>query len=600
MSSAPHSVLVRDYADRLLTWRRFLPIQRVPSGRDRVLTGIPGGKRYEASETAFDLEDLPLPPGTEVEIHKDAYRAAHEWHERLDLETRERFLVHDDIDLAEVGAWDLYYHFTGQLLSLERLKWYIGEGARISGCDGDRLWNQATREIADSPLPIKDRVRFDLARQFDRFMLRPRRLSVLLGGSENGQSVASIPSTDVLVLVSGHSATLVAQSLERSPAVNRIGRFLFLGPSAAPPLKGHPTLSLASWIADRPYLDGKSSYEKEFANKVREAFASVPSLRTLRVALPGLLTLAQRRMRVSRFLVEAYKELLRSTEPELVVICGFEREWFSNALIQVCRRVGVPTLALQVADIEAIVPFQVSADLMTVQGQRARDHLVKGGVSADKLVVTGQPRYDTPMTVSRESLRSTHGIPDSTKLIVLASDPGTGFGSTVHKDRMERDVLEAVAKQSDTRLLVKLHPSDPGTKIQKMLEHHADPARLALSPPGLSAEDLMQMCDVWICAYSTTAQEAVAVGRPVLIANHQGEDFAADLVAAGLAGYFNSAESLGSALEETGTIDHTSDRGEAALEQRFNRLDGRSTERVAGVIEGLLSSSRTASKQRPF
>lgn len=107
-----------------------------------------------------------------------------------------------------------------------------------------------------------------------------------------------------------------------------------------------------------------------------------------------------------------------------------------------------------------------------------------------------------------------------------------------------------------------------------------------------SAEELICACDLWIATASSTAVEAVILGRPVALLNCDGGNFMPELVHAGVAVYVRhpgELQALMRGIVTAGSGDGSLAAGrEAFLRDRLYKLDGRATERVAALIQDMM------------
>jgi CDP-glycerol glycerophosphotransferase (TagB/SpsB family) len=268
----------------------------------------------------------------------------------------------------------------------------------------------------------------------------------------------------------------------------------------------------------------------------------------------------------------------------------------SRLLTLVGRNLGIPSIVVQHGATFAPWGYlPLHADRFAAWGETSRQWMLERGADPDRVVVTGQPRFDklaNRSPVTRPSL----GLPQAGRLLLWIVDP-----FPIAENRAILAQLAAVVTQlADVTLVIRPHPSmsDAEWLVAETQHQH----NIHVSPATLNLHDVITCCDAVLIQGSTVGIEALALNRPVIV-------FPADLENVFHRHYDTPAvqhcatpAALLTALDQL----FSHDAAEAALRnerQTFVRnalyqLDGQSAARVAALIGELeLASPHTRSEQ---
>lgn len=212
-------------------------------------------------------------------------------------------------------------------------------------------------------------------------------------------------------------------------------------------------------------------------------------------------------------------------------------------------------------------------DMVCAMGTLGQALFRECGYPDDRVLLTGSPRYDH-VAVAPASRRPGPG--PLTLLLAL--------GLTPELDMVDA-VCAAVRDIDGIRILVRNHPF---SQIQRQARFAVYKHQVVLSQGSL-ADDLAQ-ADAVLFTYSTVAEEALLMGKPVwqwMPAGFNGSALAEAADIPRLA----TVEALRDALIMFRAHPHTAvpslDLRHTVLERLFYRADGRAAERVAQVIQAL-------------
>ncbi|MEK6556689.1 MAG: CDP-glycerol glycerophosphotransferase family protein [Candidatus Margulisiibacteriota bacterium] len=211
-----------------------------------------------------------------------------------------------------------------------------------------------------------------------------------------------------------------------------------------------------------------------------------------------------------------------------------------------------------------------------IMDKLAKNEAIAEGLPPDKLVVTGQPYFETLMKKASTihptgEIKSRHLIDPDTALIVFASEP---IMETYHDQEQSTcargydqysifsallDGLEEVHANSLHKfvLLIRLHPKEKKDSINRILEERAMPFRVIV---GDESEPfcLMKESDLIVGMSSMFLIEAALLGRPILsvqIGLNQKDPFV--LSRMGLTKTVLDKQSLGDQIKEALTKTNT-------------------------------------------
>ena len=224
-------------------------------------------------------------------------------------------------------------------------------------------------------------------------------------------------------------------------------------------------------------------------------------------------------------------------------------------------------------------------DRYIFQGRNGMEILKESGYPADRCILTGSPRYDGLADLVQRSCKRPESLTGSpqpsqkTNVLVLPSLSPDDAKELIHA------TVRACNDSSQYTILVKPHPRCP-------VNHYVQSTKARYKPVDIQVVDgnlhtLIQGADVIVTSYSTTGDEAIALGRPVICyagLRPCGATFL-DIEAAPLA---HSAGELRHALysmihDEAYRRKYQA-RWADLVEGSFYCLDGRAAERIVEVL----------------
>jgi hypothetical protein len=163
------------------------------------------------------------------------------------------------------------------------------------------------------------------------------------------------------------------------------------------------------------------------------------------------------------------------------------------------------------------------ADRMTVCSERHKSFWVRAGCAQERIVVTGQPRFDFYENPSAWPVDETPGEGGNSVLFLSyaldAYRPGEGGGAggwdTLHS-QTERGLYELARR--GWRVIIKPHPQQPLDARRQWRRNAGElwGRRVFMVDPQADVRPLIVAADVTVGFQSTALLEAMLAGRPVL------------------------------------------------------------------------------------
>lgn len=295
-------------------------------------------------------------------------------------------------------------------------------------------------------------------------------------------------------------------------------------------------------------------------------------------------------------IVETARSAFAAERPEIVVVTD-ERPSFQRAFVEAANSLRIPTLNIQNALIvEYPLGSPISTRKMAVDGDYFKEVLVKMGNDPQKIIVTGQPRFDPLVRADRRFQRATImrclGLDPRKKVVTLFPEPLVTNVREADNDQFIRATFMAVRDLPDVQVVTKLHPID---------FDFARPRRIALEA-GLNDVEIVKDVDLWellsisdvaLVTTSTVGHEAIAMGRPLIqvpISTTEPcyvpyAEFGAALEVSDIAVLGKTIEK---ALRDPVTLRRLEEGRANYATHCAHGLDGRASERVADLIDQMI------------
>ena len=313
---------------------------------------------------------------------------------------------------------------------------------------------------------------------------------------------------------------------------------------------------------------------------------------------------------------ELMKRAIEVEKPDLVLItCGYCQ--LGRAAVIAGKFKGVPTLEIQHGVIHPYHPAYIHAkdeiasdgsvkspycpipDITAVYGPYHKTLLTEVSVyPEDSVVVTGQPRYDflsdADKFYSKEKFLSDYKINPNHK-IILWTTQCHGLCDEENVKNFEA-VFDTMQNLKDITLVIKQHPWE-GKRYIKMIQKYLNSYKMnaIITPKDSDTYEQLFVCDLMITRHSTTAMEAVALSKPVIILNLSGEPDPVEYVKEGVALGVYDEKDLNATIDKLLKDDSelAKNRNEY-IEKYLYKIDGKATERVVNLIEKMITNRKRA------
>ncbi|MEM3159493.1 MAG: CDP-glycerol glycerophosphotransferase family protein [Nitrososphaera sp.] len=272
------------------------------------------------------------------------------------------------------------------------------------------------------------------------------------------------------------------------------------------------------------------------------------------------------------------------------VLVGADGVSETEYVCSLARKHGVPSFSIPPAMTESapIYGFLYSAEKLLLSGPRLKKELVSLGVPENRLVVTGNPRFDY--------IKNGNASPplpeDKQKLVLVAM-------SRMHEnDEVWMSELVRYCNQKGLDIVIKLHPlykfipdlNEICEQKIKMINESCQGMEYQISYDA-DASALLPLTRVLITEYSLLGVEAAIHEKPVIVANMAGEtfyDYSFQFQREGIALYSRNTPELFDCMEKILHDPSTSAwlaGGRRVFNPEFNYLnDGKAAERVFAIL----------------
>ena len=217
-------------------------------------------------------------------------------------------------------------------------------------------------------------------------------------------------------------------------------------------------------------------------------------------------------------------------------------------------------------------------------------------LAPSKILVTGQPRYDI-LHYAKEIYAKDKFLVENkigkNKKIVLWTTQCHGMPTNENINNLEA-ICRAV-KDLNLVLMIKQHPNE-GEYYTELIKEYLAKYNVEALLTGKNSDTYQQIyvCDLLITKDSTTALEAIAINKPVIILNLGPKSDIMDYVTEGVAKGVYAKEDLKPSIEKLILDDsELAKKREEYIKQHLYKIDGKSTERVLNIILNLLKDHKT-------
>ncbi len=312
-------------------------------------------------------------------------------------------------------------------------------------------------------------------------------------------------------------------------------------------------------------------------------------------------------------------------KPHAIIVHTTEDAWLRRC-IRAAKRRGARVIDLLAEGTisEYVAPSWAGADsgpklddVAICWGPGAKEFLVRYGRDPNKVVITGNPRFDVYAGAlpTKEDVCARFGLDPDKPLVVYPTSlvPPVGIDKLDHqrlanftdhafprrmalRGTTTEIFLDLAQAHPDIQFLVKPHPYDTPELFEAGIASRKLTNVTLVAKDAVPIEDVLNACDVMIHWNSTTSTEAWFLGKPTILMHFDPEiDYlltqfkdGSDLV--------RTPEELDERLRHYlggGEIaDHLLGARREYIAHWFDRVDGRSMDRVLDVVEEQLAGAQ--------
>ena len=186
------------------------------------------------------------------------------------------------------------------------------------------------------------------------------------------------------------------------------------------------------------------------------------------------------------------------------------------------RQLGIPSLEMQFGMYgPASVEWQFfTADRLAVWGEKSKQVLMEHGVPAERMELSGSPRYDTLAHVSAEEVSMTRdrlGLPPDQAMVLFASTYSLrsydGLLNPGALAAIKKAIFQAAHQLPGCCLVVKPHPMENLREITNLARGFEN---LVFADAQSDIRELIKACDAFVTLGSTATLDALIAGKLVI------------------------------------------------------------------------------------
>jgi len=227
-------------------------------------------------------------------------------------------------------------------------------------------------------------------------------------------------------------------------------------------------------------------------------------------------------------------------------------------------------------------------------GQDQKINLIQQGVVPEKLIVTGNPRFDLILHEMKKETSSLikNQLSNGNKVITIISEARIEqhLWSLHQHIYWIKTALEAIYSVSNATPIIKLHPQEDKDYHENLLKELGY-SKVKLIKNEISLYDVIKASDVCIALYSTAIVEAMCFGKPIILLSLFNEPDSMGFIEKNVVYHATSKEELiktvSCIIKDEIDFEELKKRQLNFAKEKIN-FGGNATENVINVIKGLL------------
>jgi len=256
-----------------------------------------------------------------------------------------------------------------------------------------------------------------------------------------------------------------------------------------------------------------------------------PETLILKLVYPEIAPIIQRGLILSRLYLQAGDELFKKIKPKFIVVAADSR-FPEITLSKMAKIYNIPSLTISPRFIIfEDEPYKYDlTDYIAVTGENVRNQLIKLGVPIKKLIVSGDPRNDqfiylTKKFSAQKTLEKLGIEPADKKIVLLISERPNLYFPKNEKKEMFLLAAEAVKKLPNAILVIKPHPTERKFRLEEELKQWKINRAVVSDNKQIELFDLLKLSSAVVMVWSMVGLEAMMLRRPVIIVNPRRKNF---------------------------------------------------------------------------
>lgn len=224
--------------------------------------------------------------------------------------------------------------------------------------------------------------------------------------------------------------------------------------------------------------------------------------------------------------IDYYNMFLNNVKVSAIMTMS-DRHFNEYLITMVSRQKSIPTFTNQHGEFTDLFDYlPIISDVIFVWGERSRDHIIKNGVPPEKVVISGNPKFDRVYSdylprreAARGFFQNKYGLTTDLPVVTYLS-PGIFSTPEITPERgLELFKCFCQCCQLPVNMVVKLHPYQDNIELFKSWIRDVN---VSQNIPLLQMEDLfdvLTITDIAVTYHSTTGIEAIGFGIPTIVMN---------------------------------------------------------------------------------
>jgi hypothetical protein len=234
---------------------------------------------------------------------------------------------------------------------------------------------------------------------------------------------------------------------------------------------------------------------------------------------------------------------------------------------------------------------------IAVFGSANKELLVSEGISPERIVVTGNPKFDYLFSAKESDCKSSvcrrFNISDDEDIVLLLTGDfvRTGVWTLEQRRQFIMAICKATSKLPQSKLIIKLHPfTEKEADYQQIVKDLPEPPIIC---QDVSLAELLHACSLAITVTSTAGLEAMAAGKPLVIVNLFGDETPFDETSGAI--IIDKEGDLLLALESIlyqGLSEEMKEAASKFIYQQAYVQDGKAAKRIADLIVQMATENK--------